>query len=63
MTIPKKKIPDKAIEIPTPKKEPDITVPIDPEGPSIPNEDPEIIPEENPFETPPFEVPKPGEGP
>ncbi len=58
----KKKI-DTPAEIPKPKKEPDVAAPIDPEQPLLPEEDPGIIPEENPFETPPFEIPAPGEGP
>ena len=61
--MPNKKKPDKSIEIPMPKKEPEIILPLDPEDPSIPTEDPDILPEENPFETPPFEIPEPGEGP
>ena len=35
----------------------------DPEEPLVPIEDPDYIPEEDPFETPPIEVPPPGEGP
>lgn len=58
----KKKINTPA-EIPKPKKEPDITAPLDPEEPSLPEEDPGMFPDENPFETPPFEIPTPGEGP
>lgn len=50
-------------EIPFPKKEPDINVPIDPEEPLLPKEDPNVLPDENPYETPPYEVPQPGEGP
>ena len=49
-------------EVPTspfPEQEPIF----DPEEPLIPEEDPDFIPEEDPFETPPFEVPPPGEGP
>ncbi|WP_460551083.1 hypothetical protein [Ferruginibacter profundus] len=58
-----KKLPVKPVEIPVPKEKPEIELPIDPEAPLIPEEDPDIIPEENPFETPPFELPEPGEGP
>lgn len=39
-------------------------VPPDPEEPLLPEEDPDIVLEEDPFETPPpFEPPEPGEGP
>jgi hypothetical protein len=49
-------------EVPTspfPEQEPIV----DPEEPLVPEESPDYIPEEDPFETPPFEVPPPGEGP
>ncbi|MBI1344247.1 MAG: hypothetical protein GC171_15090 [Terrimonas sp.] len=34
-----------------------------PEYPETPEEDPDAIPDEDPFETPPYEIPPPGEGP
>lgn len=60
----KKKLPGKPIEIPAPDKHPEIIQPFDPEDPIIPIEDPDIIPDEDPFETPPpYEIPPPGESP
>jgi hypothetical protein len=62
--MPKKKKPDKNPEIPSPKKIPETAPVIDPEEPAIPQEDPDIVPDENPFQNPaPFEMPEPGEGP
>lgn len=61
--IPGKEKPFRPLEIPVPEKKPEIPVPADPEEPLIPVEDPEIIPDEDPFENPPYEVPEPGEGP
>jgi hypothetical protein len=58
----KKKKTAKPFEIPPPKKHPEIE-PVDPEEPISTIEDPEIIPEEDPDETPPYEPPVPGEGP
>ena len=60
--MPNKKQPGKPFEIPSPEKHPEIE-PADPEEPIIPEEDPDIIPDENPFETPPYEIPPPAEGP
>jgi len=59
----KKKQPDKP-GIPKPEKFPEIKPP-DPEEPlNIPEEDPDIIPGDEPFENPPpDEIPPPGEGP
>ena len=59
----KMKKPDKPLEIPSPEKHPEINPVIDPEEPIVPIEDPDIIPDEDPFETPPYEIPPPGEGP
>jgi hypothetical protein len=42
---------------------PEVKPIIEPEDPVIPVEDPDIIPDEEPFETPPYEIPEPGEGP
>lgn len=61
--MPKKIQPAKPFEIPPPEKNPEINLPVDPEEPIIPEEDPDIIPDENPFETPPYEIPPPAEGP
>lgn len=56
--------PPKPVEVPP---APGINIESDPdrlpELPQMPDEDPDIIPDEEPFETPPYEVPKPGEGP
>lgn len=46
-----------------PKTIPEFMPVHDPEEPRIPIEDPDFIPEEDPFETPPTEIPPPGEGP
>jgi len=59
----KKIKPDKPLEIPSPEGKPEIDPIIDPEEPLIPTENPDIIPDEDPFETPPYEIPPPGEGP
>jgi hypothetical protein len=60
----KKKIPKKRTEVPSRKKYIEVTPTIDPEEAIIPEEIPDIIPEENPFENPePYELPEPGEGP
>ena len=57
-------IPKQPAEFPSPEQVPEIKSPVDPEDPIIPLEDPEIIPDEDPFENPPpFEIPEPGEGP
>ncbi len=54
---------EKPTEVPSPWKQPEIDRPSEPEEPLIPIEDPDIIPDEDPFETPPEEMPEPGEGP
>ena len=59
----KKTQPAKPAEIPLPEQHPETQMPIDPEEPLTPEENPDIIPDENPFETPPYELPDPGEGP
>jgi len=58
-----KKQPNNPEEFPKPEKHPEVIEPIDPEDPIIPVEDPDIIPDEAPFETPPYEMPPPGESP
>jgi hypothetical protein len=59
----KKKPPERPIETPAPEIQPEIEMPVDPENPLTPQEDPDIIPFEDPYETPPYEVPPPAEGP
>ena len=59
----KKKEPGKPPENPSPEKYPEIKPQADPEEPIIPGKDPDIIPIEEPFETPPYEIPPPAEGP
>jgi len=55
--------PDKPFETPSPEKQPEIIPHIDPAEPIIPEENPDIVPDENPYKTPPNEIPPPGEGP
>ena len=59
----KSKTPIKLPEVEPPEKTVEVPKTTDPEEPLIPDEDPDTIPEEEPFETPPYEVPPPGEGP
>lgn len=59
----KKIKPTAPIEVPKPGKHSEMDLPFDPEEPVIPIEEPDIIPDEDPFETPPYEIPDPGEGP
>jgi len=62
--MPKKKQPHSPSEIPSPEKHPETIPHADPEEPIIPEENPDLIPDEDPFENPPpYEIPKPGEGP
>ncbi|MFZ9388798.1 MAG: hypothetical protein ACO25B_13040 [Chitinophagaceae bacterium] len=61
MSTPKK--PVTAPEVPYPGKRPEIDPDQIPELPEVPEEDPEIIPDEDPFENPPDEIPPPGEKP
>ena len=49
--------------LPLPEKRPKIILPDDPEEPIITEEDPDIIPDEDTVELPPYETPEPGEGP
>jgi hypothetical protein len=53
----------KPIEQPEPETHLKILPPLDPEEPVIAEEDPDIIPDEDPFDTPAYEAPEPGEGP
>lgn len=48
--------------LPKPKIEPEVK-PIDPEDPIISEVDPEIIPDDEEIEAPPYEPPPPAEGP
>ncbi len=59
----KKKKTGNPAEIPSPGKKPEITPIFDPAEPVIPEVDPDFIPDDDPEETPPFEIPPPGEGP
>jgi hypothetical protein len=60
----KNKIPKKVPEVPPLKKNIEAMPIIDPEEAIIPEEIPDFIQEENPFENPdPYELPEPGEGP
>ena len=60
----KRKKTNKTSGIPKPKILPVVKPVVEPEEPIPPGEDPEIIPDEDPFENPPpFEIPEPGEGP
>jgi hypothetical protein len=57
----KKSTTEKPIEIPLPETQPEIKSPTDPQEPIIPREDPDGVPYEEPFETPPYEIPPPEE--
>jgi hypothetical protein len=63
MQVPGKKPEKPDPEIPKPMHEPGPFPVEEPELPMLPDEQPDIIPEEDPYETPPYEVPEPGEGP
>ena len=52
-----KKMYDHPLEFPEPGKQPEFKPSINPEEPFLPEENPEIIPWEDPFETPPYEMP------
>lgn len=54
---------DKPFEIPSPGKHPETKPVYDPEDPIPPEEDPDMIPDDDPFENPPHEIPVPGERP
>ena len=60
----KKKIPGE-VKVKKPNKEETIKKPADPEDSlNVPEEDPDIIPEDDPYENPPaYEKSSPGEGP
>ena len=59
----KTKHPPKSPQLPSKEKPLDVKLPPDPEDPIIPDEDPDIILDEDLTETPPYELPPPGEGP
>ena len=59
----KKITPEEPIVVPAPLRDPEIDPEEIPENPIIPGEGPDVIPDENPFVVPPYEVPPPGEGP
>jgi len=61
----KKMQPGKPMEIPVPQKREEIVPPFDPEEPFVivPEEIPDIIPDEELNEPPPYEIEIPGEGP
>lgn len=59
----KNKLPIKLPEVNPPEKTIEVPKPSDPEEPLLPDENPDVIPEEEPFSTPPYEVPPPAEGP
>lgn len=62
--LPAKTTVKKTKEIPAPAAEPLLPLTVDPEEPVLSQEEPDVIPEEDPFENPPpFEAPEPGEGP
>lgn len=61
--MPDKKKEGQPVEVPGPEKTPEIKPEVDLEYPLLPDESPDVIPEEEPFVTPPYEVPEPGEGP
>lgn len=61
----KKKQPDIPLETPNPSKTQEITPSLDPEEPLVipPEEFPDLIPDEEFYEPPPYEISVPGEGP
>jgi hypothetical protein len=61
--MPKKVNPSTPVEVPKPEPEPVIYPDDIPDMPLPPEELPDIIPDEEPFITPPYEIPEPGEGP
>jgi hypothetical protein len=62
--MPKKKPTKELPKLPARKKSFELESIIDPDEAIIPEEFPDIIPEENPYENPePYEIPEPGEGP
>jgi hypothetical protein len=58
-----KKKPEKPSELPQREIKPEVEAPVDPKNPFIGEDDPDVIPFEDPFEPPPYEIPPPGEGP
>jgi hypothetical protein len=58
-----KKQPSKPAKATYPGKVPEIEPDELPENPVSPEDETDLIPDEDPFETPPEEMPEPGEGP
>ncbi|MEO7311227.1 MAG: hypothetical protein ABIX01_12570 [Chitinophagaceae bacterium] len=58
---PGKNDPEIPPETPAPDQKPETEQPFDPKEPTLPMEEPDVIPDENPFETPPSELPAPSE--
>ena len=65
ITMEKKHLPEKPLEIPHPERKEEVKPAPDPEEPlvGVPEEIPDFIPDDEPFETPPYELPPLGEGP
>ncbi|HSC38626.1 MAG TPA: hypothetical protein VLD19_12165 [Chitinophagaceae bacterium] len=61
--MPKKQPLPQPHEVPVHPEKPEIKPGEEPGLPALPEEDPDIIPDDDPFETPPYEVPPPGERP
>ena len=59
----KKKPADPQPGLPYPGKRPEIDPDTVPDNPVITGDEPDIIPDDDPFETPPEDVPPPGEKP
>lgn len=56
------KISKKPLPAPQPPAQGEIERPVDPDNPLTPPERPVVIPFENPYQTPPYEVPPPSPG-
>ncbi|MBS1510304.1 MAG: hypothetical protein JST86_05645 [Bacteroidetes bacterium] len=53
----------KKIPVPPGKKNGEEELPVNPEDVVLPSDDSDIVDDDDPFETPPYETPEPGEGP
>jgi hypothetical protein len=63
LKMPDKEQPGKPVEIPGPVKIPEVPPYTDPGEPVLPEKNPEIMPDKEPFENPPpIEIPPPAEG-
>lgn len=58
-----KKKTDRPAEIPVPGNDPEVKPATEPGNPLFPEEEPGELPNDDPYETPPYEIPEPGEGP